>query len=166
MAHDAPQATGPGKLVIRNIGLILSGALEKPILDGDTIVAENGKITGIGRLKDLDVAGATTIVDANGTAVAPGLIDSHVHPVAGDWTPRQNQINWIDSFLHGGVTSMISAGEVHTPGRPRDVVGLKAMAIFAQRAFSAFRPGGVKIHAGAPVIEHGMVEQDFKDLAA
>jgi enamidase len=46
------------------------------------------------------------------------------------------------------------------------VVGLKAMAIFAQRAFSAFRPGGVRIHAGAPVIEHGMVEEDFKDLAA
>ena len=40
MAHDAPQATGPSKLVIRNIGLILSGALEKPILDGDTIVAD------------------------------------------------------------------------------------------------------------------------------
>ncbi len=61
---------------------------------------------------------------------------------------------------------MISAGEVHTPGRPKDVVGVKAMAIFAQRAFSAFRPGGVRIHAGAPVIEHGMVEEDFKDLAA
>ena len=60
---------------------------------------------------------------------------------------------------------MISAGEVHTPGRPKDVVGLKAMAIFAQRAFTAFRPGGMKIHAGAPVIEPDMVEQDFKDLA-
>jgi enamidase len=45
-------------------------------------------------------------------------------------------------------------------------VGMKAMAIFAQRAFMAFRPGGVRIHAGAPVIEHGMVEEDFKDLAA
>ena len=52
MAHDAPQATGPSKLVIRNIGLLLSGAMEKPILDGDTIVAENGKITAIGRFKD------------------------------------------------------------------------------------------------------------------
>src|SRR6195256_4572613 len=166
MAHDEPQAAGPTKLVIRNIGLLLSGALEKPILDADTIVAENGKITGIGRAKDIDAEGATTIIDANGTTVVPGLIDSHVHPVAGDWTPRQNQIGWIDSFLHGAVTTMISAGEVHTPGRPRDVVGLKAMAIFAQRAFSAFRPGGVRIHAGAPVIEHGMVEEDFKELAA
>ena len=63
----------------------------------------------------------------------PGLIDSHVHPVAGDWTPRQNQLGWIDSCLHGGVTTMISAGEVHMPGRPKDVVGLKALAITAQR---------------------------------
>src|ERR1700736_574999 len=92
MAHDEPQAAGRSKLVIRNIGLLLSGAMEKPILDADTIVAENGKITGIGRAKDIDAEGATTIIDANGTTVAPGLIDSHVHPVAGDWTPRQNQI--------------------------------------------------------------------------
>jgi enamidase len=166
MAHDEPQAAGPTKLVIRNIGLVLSGAMESPILDADTIIAENGKITGIGRAKDLDAEGATTIIDANGTTVAPGLIDSHVHPVAGDWTPRQNQIGWIDSFLHGGVTTMISAGEVHMPGRPRDVVGLKAMAIFAQRAFWTLRPGGVKVHAGAPVIEAEMVEEDFKELAA
>ena len=140
MAHDAPQAAGPGKLVIRNIGLLLSGALEKPILDADTIVAENGKIAAVGRLKDVNTEGATTIVDAHGTTVAPGLIDSHVHPVAGDWTPRQNQTGWIDSFLHGGVTTMISAGEVHMPGRPRDVVGVKAMAIFAQRSFWTLRP--------------------------
>src|SRR5881227_3128901 len=166
MAHDAAVATGPSKLVIRNIGLLLSGALAKPILDADTIVAENGRITAIGRVKDVDTSGATTVVDANGTAVAPGLIDSHVHPVAGDWTPRQNQIGWIDSFLHGGVTTMISAGEVHMPGRPRDVVGLKAMAIFAQRAFWTLRPGGVKVHAGAPVIENEMVEDDFRELAA
>src|SRR5713101_4445491 len=166
MAHDEPQAAGPTKLVIRNIGLLLSGAMEKPILDADTILAENGKITAIGRAGDVDADGATTLVDANGTAVAPGLIDSHVHPVAGDWTPRQNQLGWIDSCLHGGVTTMISAGEVHTPGRPTDVVGLKALAITAQRAFSAFRPSGVKVHAGAPVIEKGMVEEDFRDLAA
>src|SRR4026207_1201025 len=87
MAHDAPQATGPSKLVIRNVGLLLSGALEKPILDGDTIVAENGKITAIGRFKDVNTEGATTIVDANGTTAAPGLIDSHVQPSAVGWPP-------------------------------------------------------------------------------
>ena len=158
MTEEKTVRSTPNKLVIRNIGLCLSGDLRHPVLDADTVVAVNAKTFAVGKERDVDTEGATTVIDARGTTLAPGLIDSHVHPVAGDWTPRQNQLGWIDSCLHGGVTTMISAGEVHTPGRPKDVVGLKAMAIFAQRTFSAFRPGGVKIHAGAPVLEHGMVE--------
>ena len=165
MAHDEPAASGPTRLVIRNIGLLLSGDIANPILDADTLLAVDGRIAAIGREKDIDPTGATTLIDANGTTLTPGLIDSHVHPVAGDWTPRQSQLNWIDSSLHGGVTTMISAGEVHTPGRPRDIVGLKALAISAQRCFSNFRASGVKVHAGAPVIEPGMEEHDFKELA-
>jgi enamidase len=164
--EESVKGKSQSRLVIHNIGLLLSGDLDQPILDADTVLSVDGKIAAVGKQKDIDIEGATVVIDAKGTALAPGLIDSHVHPVAGDWTPRQNQLGWIDSYLHGGVTTMISAGEVHTPGRPKDVVGLKAMAIFAQRAFTAFRPGGVRIHAGAPVIEHGMVEEDFKDLAA
>jgi enamidase len=163
---DPVRARVQSRLVIRNIGLLLSGDLRNPISDADTLVAVDGKILAIGKQKDIDTDNATLVIDAKGTTMVPGLIDSHVHPVAGDWTPRQNQLGWIDSYMHGGVTTMISAGEVHTPGRPKDVIGLKAMAISAQRCFSAFRPGGVRVHAGAPVIEHGMVEEDFKDLAA
>ncbi len=155
----------PDKLVVRNIGLLISGDLAKPILDADTIVAEAGRVVAVGKAADVDSGGATVVVDAKGTTVTPGLIDSHVHPVFGDWTPRQSQLGWIDSCMNGGVTMMVSAGEVHLPGRPKDIVGLKALAITAQRAFSSFRPGGVKVLAGAPIVEHGMVEQDFKDLA-
>lgn len=153
------------KLVIRNIGQILSGKFEDPIFDGDCLVANDGKITAWGAEKDLDCEGATTEVDAKGVTLAPGLIDSHVHPVVGDYTPRQQQLHWIDSTLHGGVTTMISAGEVHMPGRPKDIVGLKAMSIAAQRWYENFRPSGVKVHAGAPVIEQGMVEEDFAEMA-
>ncbi len=153
------------KLVIRNIGLILSGRLEEPLLDGDCVVAVDGRITAIGHERELDTDGASTTVDANGVTLAPGLIDSHVHPVIGDYTPRQQQLHWIDSCLHGGVTAMISAGEVHMPGRPRDIVGLKALAIASQRWYENFRPSGVKMHAGAPVLEEGMEEHDFKELA-
>ncbi len=166
MVHEeAGKPPVSSKLVIRNIGLVLSGDLAHPILDANTVVVIDGRIAAVGREKDTDTEGAAHHIDANGTTLAPGLIDSHVHPVVGDWTPRQNQIGWIDSCLHGGVTTMISAGEVHLPGRPKDVIGLKAMAITAQRAFAAFRPSGVKVHAGAPVIEHGMVEEDFRALA-
>jgi enamidase len=145
--------------------LLLSGDLDKPILDADTIVVHDGLITQVGRAADCDLSEPKVDIDVRRTCVAPGLIDSHVHPVFGDWTPRQGQLGWIDSTMNGGVTTMISAGEVHLPGRPKDIVGLKALAITAQRAFDNFRPGGVKVLAGAPVIEHGMVEQDFKDLA-
>jgi len=151
--------------VIRNIGLLLSGDIDRPLLDADTIVVNDGLIVAVGREKDLDTAHAKTVIDAHGGAVAPGLIDSHVHPVFGDWTPRQNQLGWIESTMHGGVTTMVSAGEVHLPGRPKDIVGLKALAITAQRAFDNFRPGGVKVLAGAPIIEKGMVESDFAELA-
>ena len=162
-APQTPETAG--KLIVRNIGLLLSGDLENPILDADTVVSVDGRIVQVGKEKECDTGGADRVVDAKGTTLAPGLIDSHVHPVFGDWTPRQNQIGWIDSFLNGGVTTMISAGEVHLPGRPKDIVGLKALAITAQRTFSNLRPAGVKLHAGAPVLEKGMVEEDFKEMA-
>ena len=110
-----PVSTPKGKLVVRNIGLLLSGDLDRPILDADTVVAVDGVIRHVGKAKDCDTAQPDTLIDAKGVALAPGLIDSHVHPVFGDWTPRQNQLGWIDSTLNGGVTTMISAGEVHLP---------------------------------------------------
>ncbi|NBP35747.1 MAG: Enamidase [Betaproteobacteria bacterium] len=165
MAELAPTAAS-GKVVICNVGLMLSGDVDSPILDANTIVCDKGRIVAVGRAADCDTEQPDTLIDARGTCVAPGLIDSHVHPVFGDWTPRQSQLGWIDSTLHGGVTTMISAGEVHLPGRPKDIVGLKALAITAQRAFDNFRPSGVKVLAGAPVIEKGMTEADFAELAA
>ncbi len=155
----------PAKLVIRNIGLFLSGRMEEPVLDADCLIALDGKISAWGKEADLDITDATVEIDAHGVTLCPGLIDSHVHPVVGDYTPRQQQLNWIDSTLQGGVTTLISAGEVHMPGRPKDIVGLKAMAIASQRWYENFRPSGVKVRAGAPVIEHGMEEHDFKELA-
>ena len=162
---EAASTGRSGKVVIRNIGLVLSGDIDQPILDADTIVVRDGVIAAVGKEADLDTDEPDVLIDARRTCVAPGLIDSHVHPVFGDWTPRQGQLGWIDSTMNGGVTTMISAGEVHLPGRPKDIVGLKALAITAQRAFDNFRPGGVKVLAGAPVIEKGMVESDFRELA-
>jgi enamidase len=150
------------KTLIRNIGQIVSGDVDRPRLDGDSIVVQDGHIAAVGRALDED---ADTVIDARGSTVMPGLIDSHVHPVFGDFTPRQRAVDFIDSELHGGVTTAISAGEVHLPGRPRDIVGLKALAIVAAKAYANFRPGGVKVHAGAPILELGLTEADFAELA-
>jgi enamidase len=165
MAAEAAAGPTRGKLVVRNVGLMLSGDLAQPILDADTIVAVDGRISAVGRAGSVDADRPDTVIDARGSAVAPGLIDSHCHPVFGDWTPRQNQLGWIESCVNGGVTTFVSAGEVHLPGRPRDPVGVKALAITAQRTFANFRPSGAKIVAGAPVPEKSMDEEDYAELA-
>ena len=148
--------------LIRNIGQIVSGDIARPLLDGDSIAIDRGKIAAVGRGLDGD---AETVIDARGSTVVPGLIDSHCHPVFGDFTPRQRTVDFIESGLHGGITTMISAGEVHLPGRPKDIVGLKALAVVAARAYANLRPAGVKVHAGAPILELGMVEEDFAEMA-
>jgi enamidase len=153
------------KTLIKNIGTLISGDLHNPILDADAIFVSEGKIEKIGSSAALEPLEPAMIVDANGSTVAPGLIDSHCHVVLGDYTPRQHQVGFLESELHGGVTTMISAGEVHLAGRPRDPAGTKALAILAAKAFSNFRPGGAKVMGGAVILEKGLTEADFEEMA-
>jgi enamidase len=150
------------KTLIKNIGQIVSGDIARPLLDADSIVIADGKIAAAGRGLDAD---ADTVIDGKGSTVIPGLIDSHCHPVFGDFTPRQRAMDFIESGLNGGLTTMISAGEVHLPGRPKDIVGLKALAVVAAKAYANLRPAGVKVHGGAPILELGMIEEDFAEMA-
>ena len=60
------------------------------------------------------------VIDAAGATVIPGLIDSQIHNTFGDYTPRQKTVGFLESYVHGGTTTSISASEVHVPGRPKD----------------------------------------------
>ena len=152
-----------GALAIKNIGTLVSGDLEKGILDADSILCDGGVITRIG--KGLDLSKADVVVDAQGTTVIPGLIDSHCHVVLGDYTPRQKTVGFLESYTHGGITSVISPGEIHAPGRPKDAAGVKALAVAARACFLNFKPNGMKVHAGAIVIEPTLSDKDFKEVA-
>ena len=66
MAEAAAAPAGKTKLVIRNIGQILSGKIEEPLIDGDCVICEGDRITAIGYEKDLDTDQPTTVVDAKG----------------------------------------------------------------------------------------------------
>jgi len=151
--------------MIKNIGTLVSGDISNPILGADALLIEGGVIQAVGKEKDLDTKEVDQVMDVGGMAVAPGLIDSHCHPVLGDFTPRQKMLDFIESSLHGGVTTLISAGEVHLPGRPKDVAGTKALAILAAKSFAGARPAGVKVLGGSVILEPGLQEKDFEELA-
>jgi len=132
---DAPKdMPEKGRTLITNIGLLLTGDLDAPIADSDCLLIEDGKIVGF------EAADADRKIDAAGCAVAPGLIDGHCHPVFGDWTPRQNQIGWIEMNVNGGVTSFISAGEVHLPGSKKRASVTSEKLVLAQLPKALMQP--------------------------
>ncbi|WP_318914573.1 amidohydrolase family protein [Shinella zoogloeoides] len=137
-----------------------------PFIDGDTIISADGRIESVGTGEADSVRGCDVVIDANGTIAIPGLIDSHVHVTFGDYTPRQKTVGFLESYVHGGVTTAISASEVHVPGRPKDVTGIKALAVAASKCFQTYRPGGMRVHAGSLILEPGLVDADFAELTA
>ena len=151
-------------LAIVNASTVVSGDVNTPIADADSVVVRDGLIAEVGRA--LDPGDIDKVIDCGGATLMPGLIDSHIHPVIGDFSPRQRILDFLESYAHGGVTTMISAGEPHTPGRPTDPAGVKALAILAARSFQSLRPGGAKVIAGAVLLEPGLTETDFAEMAA
>ena len=149
-----------------NIGALATGVLSAPRLEAEAILVESGLIAAVGAASRTAAAAADVVVDCQGTTVMPGLIDSHCHVVLGDYTPRQKTVDFLDSYVHGGITSVVSAGEgVHAPGRPHDPVAAKALAIAAAKCFANFHPNGMKVNAGSVVLEPGLSDDDFAEMA-
>jgi enamidase len=153
------------RLAITNIGTIVSGDWRAPLLQGDTIITFGTKIETVGVVPAGEVQACDVVIDADGTTAIPGLIDSHVHVTFGDYTPRQQTVGYLESYVHGGVTTAISASEVHVPGRPRDAEGVKALAVAARRCFEHYRPGGMTVHAGSIILEPGLTGNDLGQVA-
>lgn len=154
------------RTAIVNIGTIVTGDLKSPVGPGSDILLDDGMIAAIGTLSSDQVAACDVVVDAAGATAIPGLIDSHVHITFGDYTPRQRTVGYLESYLHGGTTTAITASEVHVSGRPKDPAGVKALALAARACFLDYRPGGMRVHAGSIILEPGLTEADLAELAA
>ncbi|MGV0742107.1 amidohydrolase family protein [Mycolicibacterium sp. XJ870] len=147
-------------LLVEDIGLLLQGDAAVAPLRDTTLLIEDGQIAGIG----VDCPHPDRVLSAGGLTVMPGLVDGHVHPTFGEWTPAQNSIGWIGNYLHGGTTSMVSAGELHIPGL--DFTALTpelvlSIAITSKHTTGRSRPSGVKLNAGTVLLVPGMTEEHF-----
>jgi len=153
------------KVAIVNLGRIVSGDWQAPFVSGDALLMQDGRIVAAGSVPDAGLRDCDVVIDADGATAIPGLIDSQVHNTFGDYTPRQKTVGFLESYVHGGVTTAISASEVHVPGRPKDPEGVKALAVAALKCFEHYRPGGMRVYAGSVILEPGLVEEDFIEIA-
>lgn len=156
---------GQRSVSIFNLGAVVSGDLARPLLEVDSLYIEDGVIRefGSGRVR------AEVEIDARGLTLAPGLVDGHTHPTFGDFSPTQNSVGWTQTYLHGGTTTIVSAGELHLPGLRLDKPDPKLwryLAVLARRCFAEYRPGGLKVEAGTMCLMPGMSPADFDELAA
>jgi enamidase len=152
-------------ILIKNIGTLVTGDLNRPLRSADSIMIDGGVVKEIGRNLN---SKADRVIDASGITAIPGLIDSHSHPSIGEYTPAQNSLSWITNYMHGGVTALISAGELHLPGLPLppDARTALSVAIVTKRCYDNLRPSGVKVHAGTLLLVPGLSEKDFDEIAA
>jgi enamidase len=152
-------------LLIKNIGTLVTGKLENPLRQADSIFIKDGRVQAIGNGLNQP---ADQVIDANGITAIPGLIDSHSHPSIGEYTPAQNSLSWITNYMHGGVTALISAGELHLPGLPLppDARTALSVAIVTKKCYDNLRPSGVKVFAGTLLLVPGLTEKDFDEIHA
>src|SRR4029450_4716427 len=99
-------------ILIKNIGTLVTGKLESPLRQADSIFIKDGVVQAIGN--GLAQA-ADHIIDANGITAIPGLIDSHSHPSIGEYTPAQNSLGWITHYMNGRGSSVLHPRESDRP---------------------------------------------------
>lgn len=151
-------------LLVEDIGLLVHGERTATPVRDTTLLVEDGVVAGIG----VSAVAPDQVLSAGGLTVMPGLVDGHVHPTFGEWTPAQDAVGWIHNYLHGGTTSMVSAGELHIPGLAFDALSpelVLSIAITSKHTTGRMRPSGVKVNAGTVLLVPGMTEAHF-DRAA
>jgi enamidase len=157
------------KVIIENIGKIVTGDWEEPILNENTVLIDGGKFKKIGYHDEFRNEEARVRIDANGMVLIPGIIDPHTHISLGDYAPMQRMVGILEEALFNGITTVIdefNQFEGLPLFYPPDPAGVKSTAITAFRAWRNFRPcGSMKVHAGSITLVKGLTGQDLRELS-
>jgi enamidase len=153
-------------LLIKNIGEFFTGDIARPQAAVKSLLVRDGRIAA---LDPAEPGTVDRVLDAGGSAVMPGLVDGHIHPVFGEWTPTQDTQGWIGNYVHGGTTTMVSACELHVPGLDYESLTpelVTSLAVVTASTTGRVRWSGAKVHAGTVILVPDMQEQHFDRLKA
>ena len=153
-------------LLIKNIGEFFTGDIARPQAPVTSLLIDGNKIAALDPPADTRT---DAVLDAGQSAVMPGLVDGHIHPVFGEWTPTQDTIGWIGNYVHGGTTTMVSACELHVPGLDYENLSpdlVTSLAVVTAATTGRIRWSGAKVYAGTVILVSGMTEEHFDRLAA
>ncbi|MHA2424895.1 MAG: amidohydrolase family protein [Candidatus Thorarchaeota archaeon] len=90
-----------GSILIRN-GYILTLNPKREIITDGAVYVLNGKIADVGTTEELSKYGADLTLDANGSIVMPGLIDTHVHlsqALIRGCADDVSLVNWLKDYV-------------------------------------------------------------------
>ena len=142
--------------------------------DDSQILCEEGRIVAIGDATEGRASvhsreqGVTVrVLDGDGLVALPGLIDGHVHPVAGSTSVVPAGTDWTHCYLNAGVTACVSAGELTVPGfrarraTPDDVTTLATTSAWCFGNIAA----PPRVFAGTLLAVPGLQERHIAEVA-
>jgi enamidase len=161
-------------LHLRGLGGVLAAEPEWTFSDDNQILCQDGRIVAIGdavqaRARSLKQQGVPVrVLNGDGLVALPGLIDGHVHPVAGSTSVVPAGSDWTHCYLNAGVTACVSAGELTVPGfRARDAT---PDAVTRLATTSAWCFGNIaappRVFAGTLLAVPGLEERHIAEVAA
>ena len=161
-------------LHLRGLGGVLAAEPAWAFSDDSQILCEEGRIVAIGdateaRVRSLREQRITVrVLNGNGLVALPGLIDGHVHPVAGSTSVVPAGSDWTNCYLNAGVTACVSAGELTVPGFSARSATPDAVTRLATTSAWCF--GNIaappRVFAGTLLAVPGLEERHIAEVAA
>jgi hypothetical protein len=84
-------------------------ATGSPVQPDMTVVVEGQRIIEVGKDGHVQIPKNAQVIDARGKYLIPGLWDTHVHEIFGDWLPRNEEIIPL-LFVANGITGVRDMG--------------------------------------------------------
>ena len=161
-------------LHLRGLGGVLAAEPAWAFSDDSQILCEEGRIVAIGdateaRVRSLRERNITVrVLNGDGLVAFPGLIDGHVHPVAGSTSVVPAGSDWTHCYLNAGVTACVSAGELTVPGFSARSATPDAVTRLATTSAWCF--GNIaappRVFAGTLLAVPGLEERHIAEVAA